>query len=323
MRSWLPNIVAYNYLLSIGQLNDTIRTNLTANIQKGYSKIVLKSKIVIDNDSYPEYWDEYLASNDSSGKFQLVHFRESFVEGDWVWNTAYLAKMLTIAKQAANIKDIYITNMLNYVKTKQANDGSFNDYVHIPYYCTNSSEPSIPLTAFVVSALLEYDYSSYEEICIKGISYLIDNNIELNSAFKTAITAYTISLYVKEVGNKKSSVSNFDDQLRNLITNLIDEATFDGTDKIFWRHEAKNDDVLAIEVETASYALMAMIRSPKNQDYMDKIFKIMNWLLGVKNPYGGYVSTHDTGELAIGLCSIILSFRHQIIYLVRLFFDKY
>lgn len=190
--------------------------------------------------------------------------------------------------------------MLNYIKDKQSPvDGSFQDGVHISYYCPFSGASKVPLTAFLVSAFLETGYGdSYEKTVNDGIQFLKREVQSLETFFHRAITAYAISLHI----TKQSSTEDRE-ELSLLLEELIAGADVTNN-KMFW-YKSKTSrgtgPVVAFEIETAAYALLAMIKSPNKNYYMDHVLKINNWLMSMKNSYGGYSSSHDTGNSIICL----------------------
>lgn len=290
MNRWVPNIVAYKYLSSIGQLDETTKNKLTTNIQLGYDKIVTKSQVGMHSDGWSQsYWNNYASLKDSSGQFKLLEYHNSINQGEWVWNSAYFSKLLSIAKGAAPVKDVYIVKLLSFVKTKQNGDGSFHDNVHISYYCSHTSGSRIPITAFVVSAFLEHDDSiSHQANTDSGIQYLTQQIPTMKDSFHKAITAYAISLHVFKYKSKSSENEKL---LSKMLDSLVNIADPSDRSKMYWPHSSA-----AVQVETASYVLLAMINSSKTK-YMEQILKVMNWLLSVKNSNGGYTATHDTGEI--------------------------
>lgn len=221
----------------------------------------------------------------------------------WMWNSAYFAKILSIAKIAASIDDTYIVKMLNYIKDRQSPDGSFQDRVHISYYCPFSGATKVPLTAFLVSAFLETGYGdSYTKSVNDGIQFLRREVQSMETFFDRAITAYAISLYI----TKQSSTD--DKKKLSLLLDELKDGAETVNNKMFWYKSKKSrgtGPVVAFQIETAAYALLAMIKSPKKNSYMDHILKINNWLMSLKNSYGGYRSSHDTGNSNIFLLKIL------------------
>lgn len=214
------------------------------------------------------------------------------VGGDYIWNSAYFAKLLIVAKDVTVVNSRYIFDMLQYVKGRIENGGSFYDRVHISYYCPQSSKTTtkVPLTAFIISALLEDNYDSHSYHINAGIDYLVGQVPLMVSYFDMSIASYAISLHSRRTPAQKIV-------LENLLEKLIKEAETPGK-RMFWHisRTKKYSTSSAVQVETASYVILAMINSRNNNLYMKHILSIMNWLLSIKNSNGGYIASHDTGK---------------------------
>lgn len=206
--------------------------------------------------------------------------------------------------------------MLDYIKAKQSTtDGSFQDRVHISYYCNYSGATKVPLTAFLVSAFLETGYGeSYKKYVNDGIKYLKQEVQNMETFFDKGIAAYAISLHLM-----KQSSTEGKETLSLLLKELIDGAdTYNK--KMFWYKSKTSRGTgapVAFQIETASYVLLAMIKSPNKNLYMDHILKINNWLMSIKNSYGGYTASHDTGK------SIICLIQNNILKLLFFNFKSY
>lgn len=247
----------------------------------GYQKLVRVNRDVINADRYKSYWNNYQFST-------KVTMGGGGVGGNYFWNTAYFSKLLIIAKDVAAVDSRYISNMLQYVKQYQS-AGSFNDRVHISYYCPQSDATRVPITAFIISALLEDNYYSHSAHINAGIDYLEAQVPLMVSYFDMSIASYAISLHTKITQAKKTV-------LADLLVKLISEAEKPGK-HMFWHisRTQKYTSNSAVQVETASYVILAMIKSDSKK-YMEHILSIMNWLLSIKNSDGGYRHSHDTGK---------------------------
>lgn len=291
MGKWIPNIVAYKYLSSIGPIDNEKKNELTENIQLGYNKLVLNLQTDKHNEhGYQSYWNNYKSLQKGSGQFKVIDHHTGFDQGDWIWNSAYFAKLLLIVNFAVKTDDKYVSKLLNFAKSKQnLTDGSFHDHVHISYYCSHSSGTKIPITAFIASALME-KHDNYKTNIDAAINYLIVNVPNMKTDFEKAIAADAISLAIVNFKTKKYSIT-----LEKLFESLILTAVT-ANEKMHWNVNDLSLKATAIQIETASYVLMAMLRMKNNNVYMKYVINIMNWLVSVKNSDGGYTSTHDTGK---------------------------
>lgn len=286
--NWLPSVVAYDYLKSIDRLDENKKQMINKRILAGYQKIVANSKNGINAESFKSYWHKSIMAEPR--KFQSDI--STTVQSSYLWNAAYLAKLMIAAKHAASIDDKYIVDMLDYVVNKQnKTDGSFHDRVHLSYYnSTTVNKTKVPLTAFIVSTLIEKDADTYRNATEAGIEYLTSQVSSMKTYFEMAIAAYAMSLHSTKALSPRHS-----ETLMSLLKTLIDESVQPGK-KMYWHRsrEQKSSPSVAVKIETAAYALMAMIKSPKRNDYVVHILRIMNFLISMKSSYGGFSSSHDT-----------------------------
>lgn len=313
LMTWIPNIVAYDYLNSVGKLTDERRQSLSHNINYGYQKIVLKNDSYID--SYRSMWGSHQDLSKSKGQHKLGDGGKSDYQ---IWNTAYLVKLLSAANHITSTNSKYVIKSLDYLKNLQKNsshhkeNGSFDDRVHIPYY-SSKNEPSskVPLTAFTISAFLENkQFDDYTDTIRRGVNYLKSEIVNLKKNFEKAIVAYTLIL-----NQEKFKTNETQELISEILDELVKSANYIGNDKMFWV-ENRTDIMNPVNIETASYAMMALLRSGNDNKYMSYAFKVMNWLMSVKNSVGGYSASHDTGEFYSIILLILychwVKFSHQL-----------
>lgn len=287
-----------------GKLDNQNGSRLRDYISKGYQRLLSKS----NTPSNDADWLAYTSLKESSGKFTLFAFddqgRNIYNQGDSIWNSAFMAQLLDAGKFYVPINGLYIFKLLDYIKSKQAADGSFHDRVNVPYYCSHTTASKVPLTAFIISTFLKYDSAEIFRVTIdKGISFLINQVTNMSEYFDLAITAYAMSVELKsfkDTGHKQAI-------LDQIVARLIDESDeFDN--KMFWkinRDTKSSSKIEAVQIETASYMLLTMMNS-KNLNYMESILKINKWLnsINAKNSISEHHLSHDTGEIE----SFILSY---------------
>lgn len=285
-----------------GQLDVNKRHLFSDHIRLGYDRLRVKSNIPANIN-----WREYTSLKDSSGKFTLYAFDDhesnSHNQDDSIWNSAFMAQLVIIGRDAVSISDEYLVKLLTYIKSKQSSDGSFHDSVNIPYYCshTGASKSKVPLTAFILVTFIKCGLRDYfhKEIDA-GMKYLINQAINnMDEDFNLGITAYAMSLAIK---HSISNTKHIQEILDQLIYKLIWKSDEFGN-KMFWRINGVTTNSTKFEpvqFEIASYVLLAMVNSGKKiERYMDHILKINNWLYSVKNSNSGYNLSHDTGEASI------------------------
>lgn len=253
---------------NIGKLTDATKERIKTQISAGYQKILAQIK----TDGSISLWNES--------------------ENDRTWLTAYLVKLLTKAKDlidSFNSKILY--NAINFLLKHQNENGSFQgESVNNYYYMKSESQKAIPLTAFVISALIESDYGSEDDnkkSIEKGVEYLQDNIIDIKDPYTIAITAYALIQWH----------SSNETILESLLQKLNTESSSPQKGQIFWYKEKIKETIYSYHIETAAYALMTFMKREEKKSetrYLETAIKIMNWMMTNKNPNGGFYSTVDT-----------------------------
>lgn len=284
-KSWIPNIVAFEYLNATGKLNSVKKAQIEGHMSAGYQRITAAHNL-FKQDGSISVWGEK--------------------DGSSLWVTAYMVKILTRAKHLIKtIDDKKTSNALNFLKSKLKTNGEFGDSSqHKYYYLTTETQSGVPLTAFIVSAFLESDYSDDFRATIKsGVDFVLGKSSAMTDNFEKSITAYMLSLYLKRFPSSNEGVN---DAFNHVMESLLDSADYSMNNKAFWYRKNSRETISSVHIETASYALMAFLasrESAKHAAHLEMTMKIANWLLSQKNPNGGFKSTFDTGEL-IGVVAI-------------------
>jgi CD109 antigen len=256
-KSFIPNIVAINYMKAIGKLTDSFRQNGERYLTHGYQQLLGRRQ----GDGSFSMWGEAGAAS--------------------IWLTAYVAKLLAHTKLLIAINDKNIVDALNFCRSKQLPDGNFPQGTHNYYYMKTKSQADVPLTAFVAIAFLENtDYrEQYKDVVDKALGYINSKVAKMSDNFAIAIASYAFAL------NNHKETSNL---LLELMGNAITE-----NDKTHWNREAKQlstSESPSVNVEIASYAIMALVTAKRSLEAIP----IMKWLITQRSSTGGFYSTTDT-----------------------------
>lgn len=256
--AWLPNIVAIQYLEATNKLTKDYKNSGELYLSTGYQQI--------------------LARKESDGSYRLWGNR-----GDKnVWLTAYVAKILTHARNIISVNDKYIIDALNYLKMQQKPDGSFPETSQQSYFMKTKTQFGVPLTAFVAIAFLEQDQiiqKKFEPVIDRALNYIVRKSVEVEDNFAIAITAYAFAL------NRHRSTEDF---LSELKANAIVH-----DNKMYWNREmrtVRSSESPSISVEIASYAIMAFVTANRALEAIP----IVNWLITQRSSAGGFHTTTDT-----------------------------
>lgn len=255
---FVPTVVATKYLKSIGKLSGAHDKHSI--LRTGYNQL--------------------LERKNPDGSFNLWSYEKS----DSIWLTAYVVKCLGHVKHLININDVHIYDALSFLKTKQHSSGSFSEHGPISHRRIQGGlSHGVPLSAYVVISFLEHpDYvKDYQETIDLTLTFIDQNILNLNDNYAIAISAYALTLGKHESSKKV---------LAHLKESAIMEEGLMHWAKDFGSSRVEAEPNLSVEVEIASYALLAFLKAGD----LSTALSIMNWLLSRRNPEGGFYSTQDT-----------------------------
>ncbi|KAG0728380.1 Murinoglobulin-1 [Chionoecetes opilio] len=202
-------------------------------------------------------------------------------ESGSTWLTAFVLKSFAQAQQFIPIDTADIDMSRDWLKNSQMENGCFLSKGKVFHKAMKGgiagNESPVPLTAYVLSALLEAGELSTNK-AVSEAAYCLTQD--------TNADPYTLALktYALALADAPEAVT--------LLTQLLAKAqvTKDG---MYWQLPSKDGKSAAAGVEAASYALLAMATlNPGN--YLEHMQKVVKWVSSKRNGQGGFVSTQDT-----------------------------
>ncbi|XP_022108945.1 ophiophagus venom factor-like isoform X2 [Acanthaster planci] len=265
-----PNVYVYTYLKSTYQISANLETSSMQYIVNGVAR--------------------ELTFRLSDGSFFAL--ASSFQSSTWL--TAFVAKVFCQAKEFAFIDDGIICMAMEWLITRSQSpdDGSFRDvYRVLDREMTGGVQGKVSLTAYVLISLLECQCDTFDkDSSVAAAATFLEAELEeLTRPYAIAITAYALALA------NSSRVQDAIRMLKDIATHdeasdsrywAADDSSFGGGSKPYWYSRRPK----AIEVETTSYALLALLTVGDIQ-YTHAIVK---WLTNQENYHGGFVSSQDT-----------------------------
>lgn len=252
-----PNIVALDYLSSIGKLSEEMRSRAISNLQAGYQREL-----------------KYRHPDGSYSAFGI-----SDKEGS-MWLTAFVAKSFSEASKYISIDKVDMERSLNWIVQKQQANGCFPKVGKMfsegmkGGVASQGKNSTSPLTAYVLSALIVSGLEN--ETVINGAMNCIGEDTEL-TPYKAAVYAYAAALAKK------------DTETDRFLTYLDAKEIREG-DQIYWRNV---NGTQSLDIETAAYAVMAIL-TRKGDAGLSKTLAIVRHMTKMRNSYGGFHSTQDT-----------------------------
>ena len=245
-----PDVYVTKYMKSSGDINPEILAKAEKFLITGYQR---ELTFMREDGSFSAFGER-----DDEGSLFL---------------TAFVLRTFSEAKELIYIDENVLERAKNWIISKQSEEGYWEPigFVHHKEMLGGVSG-RVPLTAYVVSSLLEYGYRTES-----GISYLKKIYPTLDDSYSIAIVSYALSL----------AGSSSDEVIDKLI-----EASRGDENGLHWGYEFENP---AISIEATSYAALALTNSGRFEDAKQAI----DWILSKRNSNGGFFSTQDLSLIHI------------------------
>lgn len=269
MVNFVPNILVLHYLEAISKKMPAISEKAKKYLDIGYQRELTYKH---DDGSYSAF-----GKSDNSGS---------------TWLTAYVMRSFHQAAKYADIDPKVIMEGLDFLASKQAQNGSFPEYGKL---FDSAHQNELGLTAFVLLAFLENveHLPKYKSHVDNGLKYLLDNVDTTDDQYSLAIAALTLQIA------KIATAEKLLTKLQGLAKEESDrkwwskaDAPTEGTSTIWRWHPRSND------VEITSYILLAIL----DKDGAESALPVIKWLISQRNSNGGFASTQDT---VVGLQALI------------------
>nr|XP_053636062.1 alpha-1-inhibitor 3-like [Cherax quadricarinatus] len=269
-----PNIFILEYLDASRQTTPELRQKLLQFMDTGYQHELLYRRA---DGSYSAF-----GNADPSGS---------------TWLTAFVLKSFAQARKYILVDDVRLNETSAWLKMQQNHDGCYRSVGKVIHKDMaggiSGNDTSVPLTAYVIISLLEAGTSPSEpEVsgaleCILSSSYTLD-------PYVLALEAYALALARHQDTPK-------------VLQQLLNQAVMK-TDTLFWKFPAKSGSSLGLAVETAGYAILAMMRNASRSDLLAR--KVVKWVTAERNGQGGFYSTQDT-VVALQALSVYQTLQYQ------------
>ncbi|PIK61577.1 putative pregnancy zone protein, partial [Apostichopus japonicus] len=271
--SMVPNIVALQYLQSVGEATPEITEEAKKNILSGYQRELIYRRT---DNSYSAFGN----SNPSGSTFL----------------TAFVVRTYAHAQKFVEVdeEDLFVT--IQWLRGIQEVDGSFRTVGYLAHKAMKGGvNNNVTLAAYVVSTFLEAGYGTEDKTVAAAFKYLNSQLDSLEDTYSMALLAYAYAL---------AGMEEFDQVYEKLQESAINS---EGT-----RHWESNreglpsytsyyqDSAKSQNIEMTAYVLRAMILYDIPDIEVEGSY-IARWLVAQRNPRGGFSSTQDT---VIGLTAL-------------------
>ncbi|KAK2846828.1 hypothetical protein Q5P01_009827 [Channa striata] len=251
-----PNIYILQYLKDTDQLTPAISEKATNFLVSGYQREL----------NYKSSDGAYTTFGSGPGN---------------TWLTAFVLRSFAKAQSFIHIDPKNIEESKTWLESKQKASGCFQQSGNLFNNRMKGGVSSeVTLTAYITSAFLEMKESVDSPVITKSLSCLMESINDLSNTYTTALLAYVFTL----AGDMETRAH----LLQHLDTVALDEGGF-----LHWSQTATETSA-SLSVEISSYVLLAKLSASPTAEDLGYSSRIVRWLTGQQNYYGGFSSTQDT-----------------------------
>ncbi|XP_055894437.1 CD109 antigen-like isoform X2 [Biomphalaria glabrata] len=263
-----PNVYVTDYLKSVNQLSADIRTKALNFMESGYQR--------------------ELTYKHTDGSFSAFGNRDA---SGSMWLTAFVTRVFKQAKAHIYIDDEVLIKAIQWMVSKQNDDGSFPEPgVVLNKKMQGQAGSGVGLSLYVLISLFEN-----EDVLANTL--LVDEARQKALAYAEQEVSKTDDLYILNMATYAFQLAN-SSQVQTVLNKLEQKATVkDGRKHWHQPDQPKTTNTWdypnptkAVDIEMTSYALLTY--AARGNIVAGK--SIMQWLTEQRNSNGGFSSTQDT-----------------------------
>ncbi|XP_036942928.1 alpha-2-macroglobulin-P-like [Acanthopagrus latus] len=251
-----PNIYILQYLKNTQQLTTTIKEKATNFLTSGYQRQL----------NYKHYYGAYSTFGTGVGN---------------TWLTAFVLRSFVKAQSFVYIDPEKIQQTKDWLESKQQENGCFEQSGTLfNNRMKGGVSDEVTLSAYITAAFLEMNISVTHHAVNRSLSCLNESISDLNNTYTTALLAYVFTL----AGDMET---------RAHLLEQLDKVALNQGGFLHWSQTATETSA-SLSVEISSYVLLAKLSASPTAEDLAYAHRIVRWLTGQQNQYGGFSSTQDT-----------------------------
>ncbi|KAG9336131.1 hypothetical protein JZ751_002478 [Albula glossodonta] len=261
MINFAPNIYVLQYLTTVTNVEESIRSKAISFMVKGYER--------------------ELSYQRSDGSFSAFGERD---KSGSTWLSAFVLRCFLQARQFISIDAAVISRTVSWLVDQQKPDGSFNEPGRVIHTeLQGGLDSSISLTAYTLMALLEDETykDKYNNVVSKALVFL-EAELEkgISSNYSLCLVTYALSL-----AQRPSAQTALDQLISRAEVNdgVLSWSSADTGLASSWQPRSA-------QIEMVAYTLLSLYSQAK----IAEGFTLMKWLSEQRSSLGGYSSTQDT-----------------------------
>uniref|UniRef100_A0A8P4K0N6 Alpha-2-macroglobulin n=1 Tax=Dicentrarchus labrax TaxID=13489 RepID=A0A8P4K0N6_DICLA len=250
-----PNIYILQYLKNTQQLTPAIKEKATNFLTSGYQRQL----------NYKHQNGAYSTFGSGAGN---------------TWLTAFVLRSFAKARSFIYIDPTKIKESKTWLKRKQRKNGCFEQSGKLfNNRMKGGVSDEVTLSAYITAGFLEMNTPVKDPVVNKSLSCLKESFSDLSNTYTTALLAYVFTL----AGDMETRAH----LLKHLDTVALNQGF------LHWSQTATETSA-SLSVEISSYVLLAKLSASPTPEDLGYAARIVRWLTGQQNYYGGFSSTQDT-----------------------------
>ncbi|XP_074542082.1 alpha-2-macroglobulin-like [Halichoeres trimaculatus] len=204
----------------------------------------------------------------------------NFVKGEKnTWLTAFVLRSFVKASSFIFIDSANIAKSKTWLESKQQGNGCFElSGKLLNNEMKGGVSDEVTLSAYIIATFLEMNMSVTDPVAQSSLSCIKESISYMRNTYTTALLAYVFTL----AGDMET---------RALLLRNLDAVAIQQGGALYW---SQKEQVTALSVEISSYVLLAKLSVSPTAEDLGYSARIVKWLTGQQNEYGGFSSTQDT-----------------------------
>ncbi|XP_069719698.1 alpha-2-macroglobulin-like protein 1 [Phaenicophaeus curvirostris] len=192
------------------------------------------------------------------------------------WLTAFVARSFGQASSHIYINKDHVHDALLWLQKQQLPSGCFQSVGKLfNNDLKGGVDDTISLTAYITVALVELHVEKNDTMLESALHCLKNVTFDKTSLYVKALMAYVFTL-------------TRDMEMREQLLDMLEKETAE----LLTSHSSSEESSSVIE--TVAYILLAHISKPDLTISEASVSKLVHWLSGQRNAFGGFASTQDT-----------------------------
>ncbi|KAM6438805.1 alpha-2-macroglobulin-like protein 1 [Rhynochetos jubatus] len=254
MVQFAPNIFILQYLNKTKQLDPEIEDKALKFLRTGYQRQLLYKH---DDGSYSAF-----GKTDNEGN---------------TWLTAFVARSFGQASSYIYINKDHVHSALLWLQKHQLPSGCFQSVGKLfNNDLKGGVEDTISLTAYVTATLVELHLEKNDTMLDNALHCLKNVTLDKMSLYVKALMAYVFTL-TKDLEMREELLDMLEKETAQLLTS-----------------HSSSEESSSSMIETVAYILLAYVSKSDLALNEASVSKLVHWLSGQRNAFGGFSSTQDT-----------------------------